>query len=103
LSAVAALVATAGSLGCARHVSRTQRVAMQNFQAVPASVTVAVGDTVEWTNADFVPHTATALDKSWDSRTIESGATWRMVFRTPGQFAYFCAFHPNMRGEVRVR
>jgi plastocyanin len=43
------------------------------------------------------------LDKSWDSRTIESGATWRMVFRTPGRFAHFCVFHPNMRGEVRVR
>ena len=102
-TAVAALIATAGFLACDRHVARTYRVVMKNFDVVPATIAVATGDTVEWTNADFVPHTATARDSSWDSKSIDGSQTWRLVARTPGRHEYYCVFHPNMRGIVDVR
>ena len=41
-----------------------------NFAHV--SLTVAVGDTVRWTNVDEVPHTATSSDGDWDSGTLSA-------------------------------
>ena len=35
-------------------------VVIDEFKFEPAAVTVHAGDTVEWKNDDFVPHTATA-------------------------------------------
>jgi plastocyanin len=79
-------------------------VTIRNFAFVPATVTVAPGDTIVWANTDFVPHTATARDRLWDSQAIAgSEGTWRLVARTPGRHAYYCVFHPNMQGVVEVR
>jgi plastocyanin len=91
------------ALSCSRHVPRTHRVVIKNFLNTPASVVVAVGDTVEWANTDFVPHTVTARDSSWNSGQIDGSATWRLVARAPGKHAYYCVFHPNMQGTVEVR
>jgi len=76
---------------------------MQNFGFNPAELTVAQGDTVVWTNADIVPHSATATDASWDSKAIDAGASWSFVARKPGRHDYYCVFHPNMKGAVIVR
>jgi plastocyanin len=100
---VAALACTVACAREARPVPRTHRVAIENFVFAPPSLVVARGDTVEWTNADFVPHTATARDSAWDSRSIDGHGTWRFVARAPGRHAYYCVFHPNMQGTVEVR
>ena len=44
----------------------TIQVKMEKLGFVPAEVTAHVGDTIEWVNSDFVAHTATARDGSWD-------------------------------------
>jgi plastocyanin len=88
---------------CAVRRPRAHAVTMRNFGFDPAVVTVAVGDTVVWTNADFVPHTATARDSAWDSKTIAGDSAWRYVARAPGRHPYYCVFHPNMQGTVEVR
>jgi plastocyanin len=95
--------ALSGALSCSRPAPRTHRVAIKNFLFAPASITVAVGDTVEWTNADIVPHTATARDSSWDSKPIDGSGTWRFVARAAGRHAYYCVAHPNMQGTLEVR
>jgi plastocyanin len=66
-------------------------------------MTVARGDTIVWSNADFVPHTATARDAAWDSKAIDGSASWRTVARTVGRHEYYCAFHPTMKATVVVR
>ena len=97
-------LAALGGAACARRAPRSHAVAIHDFVYEPASVTVAVGDTVVWTNADFVPHTATARDTLWDSKEIAgSGGAWRLVARRPGRHAYYCTYHPNMRGTIEVR
>ena len=53
---------------------RTHIVTITNFQFVPAEITVNVGDTIKWINQDFIPHTATADDNSWDSKLINPDA-----------------------------
>ena len=76
---------------------------MRNVAFDPPSITVAAGDTVVWTNADFLPHTATARDAAWDSKTIEASGVWRLVTATPGTHEYYCVFHPTMKGTIVVR
>ena len=44
----------------------TIQVKMEKLGFVPAEITAHVGDTIEWVNSDFVAHTATARDGSWD-------------------------------------
>jgi plastocyanin len=80
----------------------TAGVAIADFAFVPAELSIAAGTTVTWTNRDSVPHTATAGDGSFDTGTIDGGASAGATFATPGTFTYACAFHPNMTGTIVV-
>jgi plastocyanin len=68
----------------------------------PTPVTVAVGETVTWTNDDDFAHTSTSDDDAWDSEDIASGATFEFTFEEAGTYAYHCAIHNFMEGEVVV-
>ena len=81
---------------------KTHAVTIRGFQYAPDPVTVAVGDTVVWANADPVPHTATAEDKGWDSGGIAQEGSWRYVAEEKGSHAYICSFHPGMRATLVV-
>jgi plastocyanin len=52
-----------------------------NLAFSPASVSVPVGTTVAWTNDDSLPHTATALDGSFDSGILDAGGTFSGIAR----------------------
>jgi plastocyanin len=78
-------------------------VRIADFAFAPARVGIRVGDTVVWLNDDLAPHTATAVDGTWDTGTLEAGARGFVRFRTPGEFTYSCAFHPHMTATVIVR
>jgi plastocyanin len=77
-------------------------VTIQDYQYVPASITVAPGETVTWTNKDSVAHTVTATDHSWDSGNLAPGAIYRHQFNQAGSYAYGCTYHPDMSGAVIV-
>lgn len=76
---------------------------MSRFAFVPAKIELRPGDTVVWVNDDLVPHTATANDEHWDTGTVETDGSARITFATPGDFDYFCVFHPHMTGTISVR
>ena len=76
---------------------------MRNIAYEPATIVVATDDTIVWQNADFVPHTATASDRAWDSGTLAVNAPWRLVVTTPGKYSYYCVFHPTMQGTIEAR
>ena len=76
---------------------------MSRFAFVPERVEIGPGDTVVWINEDIAPHTATARDGSWETDPLDADASARVVFGMPGDFDYFCAFHPHMTGTVSVR
>ena len=69
----------------------------------PDVVTAHVGDTVQWKNADIVPHTVTAEDKSFSSGAIAPGTIWKLVAKKAGTFPYSCTPHPNMHGKLIVQ
>ena len=68
----------------------------------PTPVTVQAGETVTWTNDDDFAHTTTSDDDLWDSDDIATGASFEFTFDEPGTYAYHCAIHNFMEGEVVV-
>jgi plastocyanin len=77
------------------------QIKMQKLGFIPAQVAAHVGDTIEWINADFVAHTATARDGAWDI-LIPVNATRSVTLKAVGQVDYYCKFHPNMTGQISV-
>jgi plastocyanin len=47
-----------------------QIIEIKQLKFLPAVVTVHPGDKIQWTNNDIVPHTATTVDKGFDSGSI---------------------------------
>jgi plastocyanin len=72
-----------------------------------SALTIPVGATVTWRNLDSTTHTATADASSafrFDTGDIAAGATSATVtFTQAGAFAYFCKYHPGMRGTIVVQ
>lgn len=66
----------------------------------PAEITVKAGDTVEWVNKDAIAHTATVKD-GWEVM-IPPMTTASRVIQAEDTVAYFCRFHPNMKGSITV-
>ena len=69
----------------------------------PQAIEVNSGTTVTWTNDDFVAHTVTDNEKSFDSGFIQAGSTWSYTFEKSWEFDYFCTLHPWMKGSVSVK
>ena len=78
-------------------------IVIQNFAFEPSTLTVKAGTKVTWVNRDDEPHTATATDKSFNSKTLENGDRFSTEFTTPGTYKYYCALHPKMTGQIIVK
>ena len=100
LKGVAAL-ALAPLAGAAAARPATHRIEMARMRFGPSPAGIKAGDTVLWVNRDVVRHTATARDGSFDV-DLAAGASGRSVVSRAGSFAYFCRFHPGMRGVLEV-
>jgi len=81
--------------------AETIRITIDKLKFTPTQVSAHVGDTIEWINADFVAHTATARDGAWDV-LIPVKTTKSIVLKAEGVVDYYCKFHPNMTGRVSV-
>ena len=86
-----------------RTSANTNEIAIENFAFQPATLTVTVGSTVTWVNRDDEPHTATANDKSFNSKTLDNGDRFSQQFNAPGTYNYYCALHPKMTGKIIVK
>jgi plastocyanin len=101
MTAAAISIAAAAVIAIAQPRAETVRVEMKSLAFNPAQVTAHLGDTIEWTNADFIPHTATAKNHDWDVE-IPANKTARVTLKKPGTVEYFCRFHPNMTATITV-
>jgi plastocyanin len=81
------------------------KVAIRNMTFDPPKLEVSVGDTVTWTNEDFVPHTATVArpSKDFDSGSLTKGKSFTYTTSKKGDFPYVCNFHPTMKASLTVR
>lgn len=81
----------------------TAVVHMRDFAFVPAKIEIASGTTLTIVNDDSEAHTATALDKSFDSAGLDAHESWSHLFTKPGTYPYLCELHPYMKGVIVVR
>ncbi len=66
-------------------------------------ITVAAGAEVTVTNADGAPHSVTAAEAGFTSGILDPGTSGSFVAPSePGTYAFFCAVHPSMTGELIV-
>ncbi|HET9991014.1 MAG TPA: cupredoxin domain-containing protein [Kofleriaceae bacterium] len=94
-------VLAVAACGSKTHAPKILHIDIRGMAYVPDSLAVSLGDTVEWTNNDLVPHSVTS--SSFDSKAIPPHQTWSYVAKAPGDFAYNCTFHTMMVGAIIVR
>ena len=95
---LALMVGASGSVA----VAADHGVDIAGFAFSPQTITVGVGDTITWSNADAQSHTATANDGSFDTGTIHGSTSASVKFTTAGTFAYHCSIHRSMTATVVV-
>ena len=80
------------------------RVMIHDYAYSPASLTIAVGDSVTWTNMDASPHdvTVTRGPASFHSPMLSTGQSWTYTFSVAGPYTYICSIHPDMKASVEV-
>ena len=93
---VTLLLHTSGRLALAQApAAGGPTVTMKDFEFTPKEMKVKVGTTVTWMNAGTTAHSATAIDKSFNTRNLQPGEMKSVTFSTPGTFVYHCVFHGN--------
>jgi plastocyanin len=73
---------------------------------VPASWTIAPGDTLTLVNLENSPHDVVSEDGLFRSATLYGAGTTAPVVGVsslePGGYAFYCSVHPYMRGSITV-
>jgi plastocyanin len=79
-------------------------VSIVDFQFVPPAITIAVGDSIHWTNNGATPHTVTSgtdctFDNDFDSGNLNPGQGFG--YKADAEDAgltkpYFCTYHCSM-------
>jgi plastocyanin len=101
-SAIAGGVRAAEAQATVAH-SEADVVKIDNFTFSPATLTVAPGTTVTWTNDDDIPHIVVGKEKGFRSKPLDTGNEFSFTFATAGEYAYFCSLHPHMVGKIIVK
>jgi plastocyanin len=78
-------------------------VSIKGMAFDPPTLEVAAGDTITFTNEDSAPHTATALDGSFDTGRLGKGDSAQVTIAAAGAFDYKCNIHPSMKGAVTAK
>ena len=102
--AKAAAASKASTTTAKTTAAATKEVMIENYKYSPAALTVAVGDTVKWTNMDTAPHTVTVTSGpvKFNSGNLAKGESFSYTFKTAGTYKYYCAVHPDMTASVTV-
>ncbi|MFT3910334.1 MAG: cupredoxin domain-containing protein [Ferruginibacter sp.] len=81
----------------------TKNISIVGMTYSPASLTVAKGTIVKWTNNDTNPHTATSNDgTTFDSGNMNTGDTYSYTANTAGTFPYYCTIHGVMMSGTLI-
>ena len=73
-----------------------------NFAFSPATISIALGDTVTWTNTGSATHTTTSDTGIWDSGFLSINNTFSFTFNSYGRFPFHCNVHSSMTAAVVV-
>lgn len=106
---LAALIGTAPLLLAQRSLAadgaahgRNHVVTMKGMKFAPQKLKVEIGDTITWINSDLAPHSAMALDGSWDTGRIVRGKSATITVSDGMSGSYRCKYHPQMKADFTV-
>jgi plastocyanin len=85
-------------------ISIPQGAAAQQVKVyyLPNPTQVSVGSKITWINKDTAPHTATAIDGSFDTSLINAGSSGSVIIKGTGTIQYHCTIHPWMTGILQT-
>jgi len=101
-AAVVLLARTSSASAQQQAAAAAQEVKIDNFSFGPATLAVAAGTTVTWTNGDDIPHNVVS-DGTFKSKVMDTDEKFSYTFAKPGTYNYFCSIHPKMIGKVVVK
>jgi plastocyanin len=93
-------LALAGASRPAATVTKTVRITATAFK--PATVTIATGSAIRWSNRDTKAHQVVANNGAFASPIIGAGHNWTHAFNTAGTYRYHDSLHPALTGKVVV-
>ena len=79
----------------------TIQIVIENLVYTPPEVSAKVGDTIEWVNKDVLLHSATARNGDFDVN-LPPKKTVTSVVNKAGTIDYYCRYHPNMKGVLKI-
>lgn len=82
--------------------SHTYTVVIEKMKFGPVPVGLHKGDTIVWVNRDFLRHSATATDHSFDV-DLQPNKMGKTLLTKTGNIAFTCRYHPGMRGVLQVK
>jgi plastocyanin len=82
--------------------SHTYTVIIEKMKFGPVPAQLHKGDTIVWVNRDFLRHSATATDQSFDV-DLQPNKMGKTVLNKTGAIAFTCRYHPGMRGVLQVK
>jgi plastocyanin len=97
----AVLVISLAALPSAQAATFNVSITKSGFS--PSALTVAVGDTVVWTNADTSSHQLESKSAGFASPLLSSGQTFSFTYKAAGKYAYQDQVVKKNRGTVTVQ
>lgn len=80
---------------------RVHTIVMDKMKFGPVPAGIRKGDVILWVNRDMFRHTATARDGSFNI-DLPAAKSGRTVVTKAGAIAFYCKFHPGMKGRLVV-
>ena len=87
-------------IGAGTAKTQTLRITIDKMAFLPAEIEARTGDTIEWINNDAFAHTATV--KGGFEVMLAPKKSGSVVVGTAGTVDYYCRFHPNMKGRIKI-
>ena len=85
----------------AKPAAGATQVNIAGFVFGPGKMTVAPGQSVNWTNTDDSPHQVSVAGRK--TGVLLRGQKAALSFDKEGLFDYVCSLHPTMKGQVEVK
>ena len=93
-----------GATTAAPAPAATAIVDIQGFAFKPATLEIATGTRVTWTNRDGASHAIASSNKKFDSASLAKDATFSFTFTAAGTFDYQCGIHgASMSAKIVVK
>jgi plastocyanin len=80
----------------------TKAVKITSTGFTPATVTIAAGNAVKWTNRDTRNHQVVSNSGAFVSGIIAPGRSYTHIFNVSGTYRYHDGLHPSLTGKVVV-